>query len=396
MVDDSQSSTVAFMREIFAYLGTSKSTYKLLSSIHQSLKSVLYAENFFVVLVSSSERYVTFPYYQDVIDTISLDDLNLVPLDKLFKTLTMYAIKKKKVVCLTRKQIDTLSDSGEVKVLGTVPEQWLCFPLIHQGEFLGNFVVQSYRCDDEYNQHDIDVLTLISNVIAAALFLFKQNAELSDTLDELQQHKEQLEVKIHERTSELKQTLDSLQLEAAKSKALEHKLKFLAFHDSLTELYNRQYFIDQMEMLASKSNREKSQAIVAFLDLDGFKKINDTHGHACGDHVLKVTAGRLNSCFRRHDIVARFGGDEFVVLLTNAITKDDLNVLLTRVINLLSSEMDYQKTKVVVGVSIGIACHEGFGVNASGMLEQADSALYKAKAQGKGCYVFSDAENYVL
>jgi len=132
MVDESQSSTIAFMREIFAYLGTRKSTYNLIHSIHESLKTVLYAENFFVVIVNSSERYVTFPYYQDIIDDISLDDLNLVPLKKLFKTLTLYAIKKKKVVCLKRDQIEALELSGEVEVLGTMPEQWLCFPFIHQ------------------------------------------------------------------------------------------------------------------------------------------------------------------------------------------------------------------------------------------------------------------------
>ena len=98
MVDNSNSSTIAFMREIFAYLGTSTSTYKLLDSIHTSLRSVLYAENFFVVLVSASKRYVNFPYYRDVKDDISIDELNIVPLEKLFKTLTMYAIKKKQVV----------------------------------------------------------------------------------------------------------------------------------------------------------------------------------------------------------------------------------------------------------------------------------------------------------
>jgi|GEM_PF-1522825 len=392
MVDENQSSTIAFMREIFAYLGTSKSTYNLISSIHESLQTVLYAENFFVVLVSSSERYVTFPYYQDVIDDISLDDLNLVPLKKLFKTLTLYAIKKKKVVCLNRSQIEALELKGEVEVLGTMPEQWLCFPLIHQKIFLGDFVVQSYRSNDEYSQHDIDVLTLISNVIAAALFLFRQNAQLTETLDELQKHKDQLEIKVHERTHELEMTLINLQTEIEKSKELEQQLTFLAFHDNLTQLYNRKYFIDQMELVASKSNREQVEVIVAFLDLDGFKTINDNHGHACGDHVLKITSQRLQDCFRRHDIVARYGGDEFVVLINNVISGDDLTLMLNRIINLLSSEIVYQhdntSVNVNVGVSIGITQCKQKNINASELLEQADTALYQAKSKGKGCFVF--------
>lgn len=392
MVDESQSSTVAFMREIFAYLSTSKSTYNLISSIHDSLKTVLYAENFFVVMVSSSERYVTFPYYQDVLDDISLDDLNLVPLKKLFKTLTLYAIKKKKVVCLNRSQIEALELTGEVEVLGSMPEQWLCFPLFHQNIFLGDFVVQSYRSSEEYSQHDIDVLTLISNVIAAALFLFRQNAQLSETLDELQKHKDLLKIKVYERTCELEATLTDLQIEVEKSKELEKQLTFLAFHDNLTQLYNRKYFIDQMQVMASKSCRQETEAVVAFLDLDGFKLINDSYGHACGDYVLQVTAQRLRSCFRRHDIIARFGGDEFVVLLNNVISTHDLSTMLNRLISLLSSEIVYQqnscKISVTVGVSIGITQCKQLNINASNMLEQADKALYQAKAEGKGCFVF--------
>jgi len=391
MVDDSQSSTVAFMREIFAYLGTSKSTFNLLSSIHQSLKEVLYAENFYVVLVSASTRYVTFPYYQDVIDDISTDDLNLVPLEKLFKTLTMYAIKKKQVVCLTRNEIEILGEQGEVCVLGTIPEQWLCFPLIHQGEFLGDFVIQSYRSSEEYSQQDIDVLNLISHVIAAALFLFKQNAELTDTLSQLQQHKDQLEEKIQSRTSELEHTLSSLQDEIEKSKELEERLKFLAFHDSLTELYNRQYFLEQMENLASKSKREQIHAVVAFLDLDGFKPINDAFGHACGDYVLKTTAQRLLSCFRRHDTVARFGGDEFVILLNNAISNESLVAILTRVVEVVSQVIHYQDNCVKIGVSIGVAQHFNGVINPSQLLERADFSLYQAKEKGKGCFVFNSS-----
>lgn len=389
MVDESQSSTIAFMREIFAYLGSSKSTYNLLNSIHESLKTVLYADNFYVVLMTGAQRFVTFPYYRDVIDNISIDELNLVPLEKLTKTLTLYAIKKKQVVCLNRSEIEALSCAGEVDIIGTLPEQWLCFPLQHQDAFLGNFVVQSYRSHKEYSQHDIDILVLISHVIAAALFLFKRNSQISDTLNEIQLHKDRLEEKVHERTYKLEEALDKLQKEMAKGKELEHKLKFIAFHDNLTNLYNRQYFLDQMKLLTSKSNREETHVIVAFLDLDGFKKINDEYGHACGDYVLKVTAQRLKDCFRQHDIIARYGGDEFVVLLNNEILLDDLKGLLQRVITFISSDISYQTKTVSVGVSIGVAQSKQSNLDSKQLLEFADQALYQAKAKGKGCFVFN-------
>jgi len=390
MVANNNSATVAFMKEIFALLGSSESTYKLLSSIHQSLKSVIYAENFFVVLLSSTERYVTFPYYRDIKDDISTEELNLVPLEKIFETLTFYAIKKKQPVCLTKTEIDILMSNGDVNVIGTLPEQWLCFPLIHQGHFLGDFVIQSYRSSEEYDQHDIDVLTLISNVIAAALFLFNQNAELNDTLNELNEYKAQLEEKIRARTSELENTLSSLQIEIDKSKELQQQLSFLAFHDNLTGLYNRQYFIDQLEILSSKSKREKICATLAFTDLDGFKTINDTYGHACGDYVLKITAQRLQESFRRHDIISRFGGDEFVILINSEISAQDLRQLLNRVIDLISSPIVYQEQPLTVGISIGIAQNTDINIEINALLEQADKALYQAKEQGKGCFVCSE------
>jgi len=388
MVDESQSSTIAFMQEIFAYLGTSKSTYNLLKSIHQSLKTVLYSENFYVVLMSGADRFVTFPYYRDVMDDITIDELNLVHLDKLAKSLTSYAIKTKKVVCLTRKQIEDLAISGEVEILGTMPEQWLCFPLHHQGAFLGDFVVQSYRHHDEYSQHDIDVLVLISHVIAAALFLFKRNSQLSDTLNEFQLHKDQLEEKVRERTYKLEQALNSLQKEMTKGKELEKQLKFIAFHDSLTDLYNRKFFLDQMQLLASRSKREPTHATIAFLDLDGFKAINDDYGHACGDHVLHITAQRLQECFRQHDIIARFGGDEFVVLLNNKVALTDLQNILNRLIASISSDIHYQGHIVSVGVSVGVAQSKQTNIDTQQLLEQADKALYQAKSSGKGCFVF--------
>ncbi len=389
MVDESQSSTIAFMQEIFAYLGTSKSTYNLLKSIHESLKSIIYSENFYVVLMSGADRFVTFPYYRDVIDDISIDELNLVHLDKLAKSLTSYAIKKKKVVCLTRKQIETLSLSGEVEVIGTIPEQWLCFPLHQQDAFLGSFVVQSYRTHCEYSQHDIDVLVLISHVIAAALFLFKRNSQLSDTLNEFQLHKDQLEKKVHERTHKLERALEHLRQEMDKGKELEKQLKFIAFHDSLTELYNRKFLLDQMQLLTSKSKREEIHVTIAFLDLDGFKAINDVYGHAYGDYVLQVTAQRLQECFRQHDIIARFGGDEFVVLLNDKISLIDLKSILNRLIVSISSDIHYQHHTVSVGVSVGVAQSKHTNLDTPQLLDQADKALYQAKSSGKGCFVFN-------
>jgi len=382
MLND-QTATVNFMSEIFSYMDSSESTFTLLNSIHQSLKSILYAENFFVVLVSSTKRYVTFPYFHDIKDSVSSDEINSVPLEELYDTLTFYALKKKKVVCLVKNDIQQLVEKNVINVLGSMPEQWLCFPLIYKGNFLGDFVIQSYRSTDEYNQDDINILNFISNVIAAALYLFNKNSELEE-------YKEQLEIKIFKRTEELESTLKSLTVEIEKSKELEEQLTFEAFHDSLTGLYNRKYLVDHLEITSSKSKRNDLNLCIAFLDLDGFKLINDNYGHACGDHVLKVTAERLQSCFRRHDILARFGGDEFVVLICEKLTKEDLTVIFNRVLHTVSSPIYYEEQQSVsVGVSIGLARSEQTSIVHKELLAQADQALYEAKEKGKGCFVFN-------
>ncbi|MCP4988842.1 MAG: GGDEF domain-containing protein [Colwellia sp.] len=227
---------------------------------------------------------------------------------------------------------------------------------------------------------------LISHVISAALFLFKRNSQLSDTLNEFQLHKDQLEEKVYERTHKLEQALNSLEKEMAKGKELEKQLKFIAFHDSLTDLYNRKFFLDQMQLLASRSKREKIHATITFLDLDGFKAINDVYGHACGDHVLRITAQRLQECFRQHDIIARFGGDEFVVLLNNHISIADLENILNRLIVSIYSGIHYKEHIVSVGVSVGVAQPKQINIDTQQLLEQADKALYQAKSSGKGVF----------
>lgn len=386
-----EANTVAFMKEILSYMSSSDCTHSLLNAIHRSLKSVIYAENFFVVLLNSTEKYVSFPFYKDERDDISLEQLNQVPLEEIFSTLTFYAIKKKKIVCLTRPEIEDLLAAKEVKVIGTVPEQWVCFPLVHKDEFMGNFVVQSYRKVDEYSEEDIEILGFISNVIAAAIYLFNRNLALQNALNELEQYQESLEDKIAKRTEELESTLSSLQSEIEKSKQLQEKLAYEAFHDALTNLYNRKFFTDQLEIYASKASRSKQDIVLAYLDLDGFKTLNDTHGHACGDKVLVETAQRLQQSFRRHDIVARFGGDEFVVLITTSITNEDLDCILSRVIASIAAPIDYKGQSVFVGVSIGTARSANAAIIKSKLLMNADKALYQAKALGKGQFVHYDS-----
>ncbi|HEX2026983.1 MAG TPA: EAL domain-containing protein [Nitriliruptorales bacterium] len=164
----------------------------------------------------------------------------------------------------------------------------------------------------------------------------------------------------------------------------EAQLAHQALHDPLTGLPNRALFHDRLDhALASATRREERPALL-FLDLDNFKAINDTLGHAAGDQLLLEVAARLQSCLRPTDTVARFGGDEFAVLLEDSQPRETAREVAGRIHDTLREPVRVMWKEVVVEVSIGIAdAHEG-GVGAEELMRNADVAMYAAKARGSG------------
>ena len=159
----------------------------------------------------------------------------------------------------------------------------------------------------------------------------------------------------------------------------------LARHDSLTGLPNRTLFLDRVERAVARSLRQDRQIAVLFLDLDGFKSVNDRFGHAAGDQLLNTVAERLLGCVREGDSVARLGGDEFAVLLEEAGQLEDVQLLSRRLLDRLRSEILISGHDVVVGTSIGVALAAP-GDDAAALLRNADMAMYRAKALGKNRY----------
>jgi diguanylate cyclase (GGDEF)-like protein len=159
----------------------------------------------------------------------------------------------------------------------------------------------------------------------------------------------------------------------------------LARHDSLTGLPNRTLFLDRVEQAVARSRRQPRQIAVLFLDLDGFKSVNDRFGHAAGDELLKTVARRLLACVRDGDSVARLGGDEFAVLLEDAGRLEHVQQLCRRVLDGLRSEIGIAGHDVVIGTSIGVALAAP-GDDAAALLRNADMAMYRAKALGKNRY----------
>ena len=128
------------------------------------------------------------------------------------------------------------------------------------------------------------------------------------------------------------------------------------------------------------------------LDLDGFKQVNDTYGHHTGDIVLKSIAKRLTGLIRDTDTIARIGGDEFILLATQAKSINDIKTLANRILKVVQEPILVDKLEILVGISIGIACYPSNGLTAKTLMSNSDKALYAAKAQGKNCYVIWDVK----
>jgi len=157
------------------------------------------------------------------------------------------------------------------------------------------------------------------------------------------------------------------------------RLEHLAHYDHLTRIPNRYLLLDRVEHLIAQSERIKSNFALLYIDLDKFKTINDSKGHAFGDQVLIETALRLKQSIRNSDTVARIGGDEFVLLLENISNKNDVSVMTETIAKALSKEFIINDEKFEISCSIGVAIYPDDGTTTDTLLTTADVAMYKAK-----------------
>ena len=175
-------------------------------------------------------------------------------------------------------------------------------------------------------------------------------------------------------------------------KRAEQRLRHLAAHDALTGLTNRSFFIAHLDSTIESARDESRELALFFLDLDRFKSVNDTAGHACGDTLLQSAAARLTDCIGPGDVIARLGGDEFVILIDQRVEGKRIALLAERLLQAMREPFDTVNGRYYLGVSIGVALYPHDGISGSDLLRSADAAMYRAKQNGRNRAQFYTAE----
>ncbi|MCK5881687.1 MAG: EAL domain-containing protein [Sinobacterium sp.] len=248
--------------------------------------------------------------------------------------------------------------------LSTMLQRWLNRPI---KDFVQ--VIDSITSSQDYSQR---LQPKTNDEIGKLMRAFNTMLDaVKERDDQLKSHGDELEDLVNLRTRQLHQRSN---------------------YDSLTQLPNRHFFIEQLEHQIKVAHREKSKIAVLFLDLDRFKIINDNLGHATGDQVLKIIAERLETTIRGNDTVARWGGDEFVIFLSDIRNQQEIEMIIKKITEVVEEVIHLADRQFHISTSLGISRYPSNGKDAVSLLKNADVSVYRAKEKGAGNHAFYVAD----
>lgn len=342
-------------------------------ALHEAIQKLIVAENFYIALYDSAKQQLHFPYFVDEISHFAHPR-------RFQRGSTEYVIRLGKPALLDDQRRQELVAQGEIitsEGSGRLAKQWLGVPLRLEQEVIGVLAVQVYDGPRIYTEDDLELLNFVGQHVAVAI-------ERRRAATELERANTTLERRIDERTEELVAEIE-------RRKQIEAQLYHDAHHDNLTGLPNRAMFTDRLKQTVARYKRlTEGNFALLFLDLDRFKNINDTLGHSAGDVFLQQVADRILKTVRDHDLLARFGGDEFVVLLDPITHLDDARDVAERLLQNLAKPFELGGKPHYSGASIGIRVSHGEQDSVDKLLQDADAAMYEAKSLGRGRYVVFD------
>jgi diguanylate cyclase (GGDEF)-like protein len=277
---------------------------------------------------------------------------------------------------------------------------WISVVLFLEAEAISFYLAQGIIV---YSVLIVAAGTKYGHQIRQSLELQFQNQQLIAQLNEeieqrreahrlVERHGEELEQLVKRRTQQLLKTNRDLKNEITERRQAEENLRHLAHHDGLTNLPNRLLLDARLQHAIERARRNENLLASLFLDLDHFKNINDSLGHATGDEMLRIVASRLRGSVREDDTVARLGGDEFVVIMEQVQRIEDVTLMARKLMEILREPIDIHGHELSVGVSVGISLFPQDGDSAEVLLKNADAAMYRAKESGRNSYAFYTRE----
>ncbi|MBT8121923.1 MAG: EAL domain-containing protein, partial [Gammaproteobacteria bacterium] len=216
--------------------------------------------------------------------------------------------------------------------------------------------------------------------------------EIEQRDDQLKKHQMELEQRVAQRTRELEKANLELASSKEEAEAVAKRMEYHAHHDALTGLPNRILLNDRIRSGLAQARRQQTMLALLFLDLDRFKIINDSLGHAVGDQLLRVISRRLKNCLREGDTIARLGGDEFMVLLPGIRSAPDAGRIGTKIINSLTEPVSCNGHELHITTSVGISVYPFDGSDTETLVKHADISMYRAKDIGRNKMVYFTAE----
>ncbi len=283
---------------------------------------------------------------------------------------------------------ELLTNKGLLKEKDKLKESWLGAPVFIKGEAQGVLAITTNHGEPALTNGIKRLVCFIANLISCVL-------ERELAVSELQLRSQELEKVVQLRTQTLSESNRKLEQEIREKQQQEEQLKYGALHDPLTQLPNRSLFMEKLnQALLHVQRHETDTFAVIFVDLDKFKTINDNYGHHIGDQLLIETGARLDQSIRLNDLLARIGGDEFVILLDKISERVDIDEVSNRILASFSNPFEISGYHLPVTCSIGATKVTGDYTSCEQIMEEADQAMYKSKRLGYNNYQIFEPGSY--
>jgi diguanylate cyclase (GGDEF)-like protein len=340
------------------------------ADVHWIVGELLYARNFYIALLTGDGEEIEFPYSVDERDPHRATR-------RIAKGMTEYVITHGEPLLADRARIAELEASGAVRTHGSLSHCWLGVPLFRDGSVVGAIAVQSYTPEISFTPADQELLTFVAHHIGGGLA--RKLAQ-----ERLQAAHTELEFRVASRTQELAGANRELRSQIGERLRAEQRLTHQARHDALTGLPNRPHLLERLDAAIARARAPDGMPFaVLFIDLDRFKLINDSIGHAAGDEMLVEVGRRISKVVGDRGVVARFGGDEFALLVDPVAAAEDAEVLAGRVLEAMGKPLWIAGRELFPSASVGIALWQPRYRLGEELLRDADAAMYRAKAEGR-------------